>query len=460
VLRRILIVLALFAAAAATAARLAPADPATTAAGPSTVLPAQVVDFAPPSRTSTFAMTDYGRRTTAKDDRAGTTRWRVVDATGNCCENYVTTTPAGRLLDFGGTYINYSDDRGLTWKQVRPLTPLVNGEGTIAVAPNGDLIGVGWDPYSGDHLQAFKYEAFSGKWFYNELPVHQPFYDREWVAVVPGPFSVDGATVPYISFLKGGYPSKDVWLWSSDGLNYLEASSKFVDSTLNGTVERALATRADATFDWIQPNSNSGMTPLGGGGVLAAPDYPSDTWALLDGATLTWTGFRFPGGAQPEGAFQVDSTGRIHNLVPRDTAFEYRISTDGGATWRSIPVLLPPNLSVEQIDFRANKAAGVAAVAVHAQNGQTGNDQDLAYKIDIRTNQPFLQRQYVVGLGDAGSTAGVGNTIRMDFQTVTILPDGRLALSFLDSTTKSLSPTTGQERVSPSLAIELETTLG
>jgi hypothetical protein len=418
-----------------------------------------VVDFAPASRTSTYATTDYGRRTTANDDRTGTTSWRVVDATGNCCENYLTTTQAGRLLDFGGTYVNYTDDRGLTWKQVRPLTPLVNGEGTIAVAPNGDLIGVGWDPYSGDHLQAFKYEAFSGKWFYNELPLHQPFYDREWVTVVPGPFSIDGATVPYISFLKGGWPSKELWLWSTNGLDYLEASSKFVDATLNGTAEGALTTRADATFDWIQPNSNTGTTPLGGGAALAAPDYPSNRWAVLDGATLTWSGFVFPGGARPEGAYQVDSAGRIHNLVERTTAFEYRISTDGGSTWRSTPVTLPANLSIEQIDFRANRAAGVAAVAVHAQHAQTGNDQDLAYKLDIRDDQPFVKRQYVVGLGDAGSTAGVGNTIRMDFQTVTILPDGRIALSFLDSTTTSVSPTTGQTRISPALAIELDTTL-
>ena len=73
----------------------------------------------------------------------------------------------GRLLDFGGTYINFSDDRGKSWKQVRPQTPLVNGEGTIDLAPNGDVIAIGWDPYSGDHLQSFKYEAFSGKWWWS-----------------------------------------------------------------------------------------------------------------------------------------------------------------------------------------------------------------------------------------------------------------------------------------------------
>lgn len=27
------------------------------------------------------------------------------------------------------------------------------------MAPGGDLVGVGWDPYSGDRLQSFLYEA-------------------------------------------------------------------------------------------------------------------------------------------------------------------------------------------------------------------------------------------------------------------------------------------------------------
>ena len=56
---------------------------------------------------------------------------------------------------------------------------------------------------------------------------------------------------------------------------------------------------------------------------------------------------------------------------------------------------------------------------------------------------------------DAGSTAGVGNDVRMDFQTVTIFADGRVALSFLDSTTHYPSPTTGAEQPRPALAIEL-----
>jgi len=67
---------------------------------------------------------------------------------------------------------------------------------------------------------------------------------------------------------------------------------------------------------------------------------------------------------------------------------------------------------------------------------------------------PQLQRRYNVGLGDAGSAAGVGNSVRMDFQTIAIFADGRVAVSFLDSTTHYPSPTTGQDQPRPALAIE------
>ena len=89
----------------------------------------------------------------------------------------------------------------------------------------------------------------------------------------------------------------------------------------------------------------------------------------------------------------------------------------------------------------------------------TGDDQDFAYKLAVGGAQPFVQRRYTLGRGDTGSAAGVGNSVRMDFQTVAILPDGRLAVSFLDSTTHYPSPTTGAEQTRPALAIEQTTTL-
>jgi hypothetical protein len=160
-------------------------------ADPSTVIEATTVPIHREVVTRKYQSVDHGSQPGSADDRTGTTKWRVVASTGNCCENYLTTSKQGRLFDFGGTYLHFSDDRGLTWKQVEPLTPLITGEGTIAVAPNGDIIGIGWDPYSGDHLQAYKYEAFSGKWWYDELPLHQPFY-----AVTVCDFNATGEWLP------------------------------------------------------------------------------------------------------------------------------------------------------------------------------------------------------------------------------------------------------------------------
>ena len=443
-----LLVVAVVAMGVGLAVRSATADP-------STVLEASVVPVEREVSTKMFPSTDHGTSPAAEDDRAGRTWWRVVANTGNCCENYLTSTMQGRLFDFGGTYVHLSDDRGKTWKQVRPLTPLANGEGTITVAPNGDILGIGWDPYTGDHLQAFKYEAFSGKWWYNELPVHTPFYDREWLTVVPGPFSVDGRTVPYLTFLKGGWPSKELWLWSSDGLNYYEASSKFIDATENGTVSTWLTTKPNTMNDWIQPNSNTGLTALGAGLALARPDLGS--WSLLDPKTLTWRGYRYGDGSVPAGRHQIDSAGRIHNVISRATSFDYRISTDGGRSWNAVNVPLPAGMAIEHFDFRAHRASGVGAVVIRASKEGTDQDQDLAYKLDIKSNTPFLKRSYRIGLGDAGSTAGVGNSIRMDFQTVTVLPGGLIAVSYLDSTTYALHFATGQKRdaPSPNIAIEL-----
>ena len=420
-------------------------------------LDATVVPIAPEVRDAAFPTLDYGNTAKSVDDKPGSTTWRVVEATGNCCENYLTTSTDGRLYDFGGTYINYSDDRGLTWKSVRTIAPLVNGEGTIAMAPGGDVVGVGWDPYSGDHLQAFKYEAASGKWRYTETPLHQPFYDREWVTVVPGPFTIDGKTVPYISFLKGGWPSKELWYYSTDGLNYTQVSSKFADKTLSGAAAKAAATSVRADADWIQPNSNGGMTPLGNRGVLASGDYPDGAaWSLFDGQQ--WVPATLADGSTPAGRFQVDSLGRLHNVIPAGNRFTYRWSADNGATWKALEVSLPDGLVFEEWDFRANRAAGVAAVLVHAQDTVFGSDADVVYKIGIgpKYAAPQLLRRYTVGSGDVNSTAGVGSNVRMDFQTVTILPDGRLAVSFLDSTTNTTGAT-GSVRFSPAVAIEGKT---
>ena len=423
--------------------------PRTEAETPIVALEAKVVPITKPSTVRTFQTYDFARRKTV------TTGWRVVNSTGNCCENFLTSSAAGRIYDFGGSYLNYTDDRGLTWNSVQPVEPLYNGEGAVTIAPGGDVVGVEWDPYTGDHLLTFKYDAALGKWLYNEAPLHEPFYDREWIAVVPGPITLDGQTLPYISIIKGAYPSKELWLVSKDGVNYFEASSKFVDSTLNSARQGWLLTSATPDFDWSQPNTNTGITAIGDGAALGAPDWPNDdtAWALLDRADREWHGFSFADGSAPVGRYLVDSAGRLHNVVPGDGAFTYRISSDGGRTWRSVELPVPAGYSALEWDFRANKAVGVGAFVVQAQNDETGNSRYLAYRLDIRKAAPVLLKRYDVGLGDAGAAAGVGNDVRFDFNTVAILPDGKLAVSFIDSQTITPSAT-NPTRITPAVAIE------
>ena len=415
-------------------------------------LEAQVVDAEFSSHLRTYDTIDFGRSASRSDDRHLKTEWRVVDATGNCCENYLTSDHRGRLYDFGGSYVNYTDDRGLTWKSVRPLTPLQNGEGAIAMAPGGDVVGVQWDPYTGDHLLSFKYDAKEQIWLYTEMPIKVPFYDREWIAVIPGPFEVDGTKVPYMSFIKGAWPSKEAWFYSYDGLNYDEVGSKFVDQTVFGEVVEKLRTKRHEYMDWTQPNTNGGITPLGGGAALASPDYPvgGETWAHFSPQSRRWASFTFEG-KPPKGRYQVDSAGRLHNVVPNGKSFLYRVSDDWGKSWIQLDVSLPSKHVIEEIDFRANLDAGVAAVAIHGHESAGNLDRDLLFKFDITGSKPRLLRMYNVGLGDINGSSGVGAAIRFDFETVTIFPDGRVAMSFYDSTTTDPSDDTS---VQPALAIE------
>jgi hypothetical protein len=423
-------------------------------------VPANVVSVTKETSTMAHAgfTTDYNGTSATTDDRVGTTRWRVVKDTGNCCELHLDVSPQGRLFDIGGSFVNYTDNRGLTWMSVRPQNPLVNGEGSMAIAPNGDVNAMTWDAYSGDHFVAYKYDAVSGQWFTLDNPLHEPFYDRPWVTVVPGPFAIGlGAdTVPYLSFVQGGGALKDPMLESNDGLNYEYPSSPLADATLGSPVRSWFPVTPDRMADWDQPIRSAPATPLGNGRAMTTDANTSDVY-LLDPTDRTWHPWTLPNGAKPPTFVQIDSAGRIHNIrAVGANALQYRISADGGRTWSSVSFALPfagANLP----DFKVNKAVGISALAVRI------NSQDWVYKFDIRGSTAKLLRRYRVGLGDnpAGSDVGALTNPRMDFSTVVIFPDGRVATSFLDSTTFSHPPGTGQltGRITPALAVELDTKL-
>jgi hypothetical protein len=312
-----------------------------------------------------------------------------------------------------------------------------------------------WDAYSGDHFVAYKYNAQSGEWFTLDNPVHQPFYGRPWLTVIPGPFAIGlGAdTVPYIAVVQGGTGLKDPMFETTDGLSYTELSSPLLDAQTDTPVSAWFPTTADPSNDWIQPIRSAPATPLGPGRAIGISANTSGVF-LLDPADRHWDAWKLPDGSNPPTYIQIDSAGRIHNVRSAGTdQLEYRISPDGGRTWNSTTVPLPFG---GLTDFKVNKAAGVSAVALRLSN------QDWVYKFDISGDAARLIRRYRVGLGDnpAGSSIGALTNPRMDFQNVVIFPDGRVATSFLDSSTFSHPPGTGTlGRITPALAIELDTTL-
>ena len=441
-------------------------------------LPARVVDFTPPvpTTTRTFPSTDF--TDPAAGPRQGTTDWRVVGGTGNAAELWFTIadngTSAGRILDLGGRYVNYSDDQGLTWTSVQPQENLVNAEGSIIQAPNGDIVALTWDLYSGDRVLTYKYKASEKKWYYMYMPVHTPFWDRPAIQTVPGTFTdPTGEKVPYLTFTNG-FPH-DPWQYSYDGLNYTGVSSRPRDASNTTPISSWLDVQPNPMFDYIQPNEDlqQGLVPK------FAPLGDGKAWSenyMFTSEDMKWHRWTTPDGEGISGSLQVDSRGWLHNVVRAGNGFEYRLSTDGARSWNSIEVT-----GAAPADFRAHGAAGVAAVS--ASRSTTRGVQDFVYKIDISTPTPKLMRTYLVGDGDDPRSGGLGfygatGGHRFDFSSVGVFPDGRVAVTFMDSKTKIPFPTLGHEAtcavedqegpagtgspcrvVAPVLAIEQETHL-
>jgi hypothetical protein len=376
----------------------------------------------------------------------GTTSWRVVRGSGNCCENHLAAAASGRLVDFGGTYLVYSDDQGNTWKRVAPVEPFVGGEGTVSVAPGGDIVGLAWDVYSGDRVLAFKMDGATGQWSYMYTPLHAPGFDRPWLSIVPGPHTIAGQTVPYISLFEGGVlrPSNTHYV-SLDGLHYTA-----VTTSTTGTVSRWLDSSPVAQADWIQPITESGVTPLNGGGAIAFPVYSGTPgWRIFDTASLSWKPFTLgDGSSMPPGHLAMDSKGWAHLVSLGEGNVTYRLSKDGGRTWTSVNTALPPNHSIENWDFRVNGELGITAVGLHTHNSATSRDRDLVLKYATACGQPELTRFYQVGNADLNASSGLGANVRFDFATTVILSDGRVATSLIDAA-----------HTAPALAVEMQTTL-
>lgn len=365
----------------------------------------------------------------------GNTSWRTIHAaSGNPFENYLTTTPGGRILNWGGSYLRYSDTAGVSWTEVRPHVPFLSAEGAVTVAPGGDVLGVTWDPYTGDRVVAMKFTAASSTWAYMESPVHTPFYDRPWHAVLPGPFTVSGQTVPYLSVAIGGWPSKELLLFSTDGLQYLTPSSAMVDALSVGGTTQWLSASPNSYADWYQPNAGAGVAPVAGvGGVHSRDPFPCARKVLL--SSLRWSCVSLPSGTFPSGDLLTDSVGRLHVLAMGTTSMVYRLSTNGGQSFSATTANLPTGYTTEEWDFKTNATLGITAVAVHAHRASDNTDRDFVFKFNVGVGTPSLTTIYRLGLGDRdfGSGVNASNMDRFDFSSVAILPSGKIVTSFVDS---------------------------
>jgi hypothetical protein len=318
---------------------------------------------------------------------------------------------------------------------VRPLEPLLSGEGAINAAPGGDIIGMTWDPYSGDHILTYKYDAASEGWVYAEQPLHRPFYDRPWLAVIDGPFTVGTITVPYISVLLTNFFT-DGYYYSLDGLTYTYISSRTADTATGQSVERWLDVKPAPILDYLQPHFDSGISPIPGGGALGAGTdlfVLNGPTSILEPPGLQWANFSFPSGQVPEGKLLSDSQGRLHMVrgLFDEKNLVYSVSRDGGRSWEQFDIDLPDKHHIENVDFKAHGALGITAIAIHTHDGGSKKDRDLLYVFTVKKKIRFVNL-YQVGNADINVGRGLGSNLRFDFATTAILPDGTIATSFVD----------------------------
>lgn len=367
----------------------------------------------------------------------GNLSWRIIDGLGNCCEAQIAATSTGRLVEFGGTFLVFSDDRGETWHQVDTPIPYLTGEGIVSAAPGGDIVAVGWSPYSGDQLWSHKYEADNDKWYYAPIPVHTPFYDRPWIAVVPGGAQTATGSGGY-SVVLDGYPSHKSTFVSIDGLHYDKPTNQH--RPLPGDAG-AFEIAPDPVLDWIKPHVRAEVLALGEGRALGSAYLTgcgAGTQAVMD-PDLVW---RCRTTGIPATDTTVDSRGWVHHFEMEEGAgtLVYRLTRDGGQSWNETKVTLPGDMVLfedDAYDVAAHGGMGLTALAVHALDTANDTHQDMVLRFDTRTGTPIHMETGMVGEGGFRFGASVASEApRFDFISVAIMPDGRLAVSFKDASHK------------------------
>ena len=242
------------------------------------------------------------------------TTWAVFDASygGNCCEHYLATSIEGQILNIGGEYPVYSDDRGHVWDtyipgaipdtQCRTFVPTNPGteglgEGSIVQATNGDIISMSWFPYVGgdlklDKFYALLYDESEGEWTWCYNRITEPFYDRSWQVEVVGPISSSLGSREWASIVVSNFwhqTQNAGGQISVDGLNYYpfqfpdrNGGDPAIDLDLDFT-----AADLPAYWDVNKPHKEMRAFPVHSGGLLFPSYYSNGNAAYMD-TTLSW----------------------------------------------------------------------------------------------------------------------------------------------------------------------------
>lgn len=419
-------------------------------------------------RTSSYPVYDaHGRRT-------GTAAWRISPAGGNCCETYVSATPTGRIVESGGTYPWYTTDEGRRWYEVKFDIPdqndngkaIAGGEGATVTGPGGDVYGVTWDAYSGDHLQAYRYTAQTDTWKAAEVVMKSPFYDRPWLTYAKGPFMLSGSKTGHVLDVTGGGITKDVDTLSADGLDYSDPSFFYYDETQTAPGKFSIPVVRNPDADWWQPHPGTRTLPLTGGGVLRFGNSEDLTAseackvARLVPATSTWQCVNMA--AQFQGVVRQDSRGFLTEVYPAagNDSLVLATSRDGGMHWRQT-TLTPPRGAGTKLETRdlydvvTNGRLRQAVVSARFDDAKH-HGHDMVFRVDIGRVKPKVLKTYLVGKGDINTANDVTGSAgyRFDYESVALLPNGHIAVTFDDSTCVQPSLRDSTRR-SPEVAILL-----
>jgi len=373
-----------------------------------------------------------------KTNETYNTSWAIFKRAqgGNGAEHYLATTHNGWITNLGGEYPTWSQDRGLTWQQFKPVTdPILGlGEGAIIEAPDGDILAMSWYPYSGDEFYAYFYDISAQDWRYMYNRLHAPFYDRPWIAVAPGPLEVFAQEFPWASIVTSNF--WDQMVFSVDGLTYYPLEDPSAAAQDSFVMSFDITEGVKGEFDYLIPHREMWATPLPQGGLLI-PRYFGDLNAYLDNS-LTWHKHEMPSGTPiPAPHLVIDSSGALHSVERKGNSLIYHLSLDGGETWLSSePFSWGNHSQLEEWEFKANGEHELAVIYMRVEVTENGEnvDKDLLFQIKNYRESLEPDTLTMLGLGDVDATAGLGNDLRFDFASLAILPDGGVIVAYQDST--------------------------